>query len=234
MAKELKKDVKSDYWIYPSDLKKRHDKVMEQLDRVHEIEKLKREEKIRRERIRRELKATQDNEKIKDYGGRNNISADDYAEFKVLNSQLPESEKFSITPRSFSKALSYCRSHDLNNKDNISTLYQKAVEKFAQFSRIVDGYSIFVPQNVFDIEEQAQALHQCLITCDYPKQIIRNSCVLVFIRKKEKPIATVEILPDGKIKQFHLDQKLDNFYPSQELEDTFNKWYKDADLRICA
>ena len=234
MAKKLKKNLKSDYWIYPGNLKQRHDKVMGQLERIRELERMKREEKERTLRIRRELKAIQDNAKIKDYCERNNISADDYAQFKILNSQLPESEKFSITPRNFTKALDYCTSHDLNNKDNVATLYRQTVEKFQQYSRIVNGYSIFVPQNIFDIEEQAKSLHQCLITCNYPRQIIRKSCVLVFIRKENKPIATVEVKNDGTIGQFHLDQKLDNFLPSKELEDTFNKWYKDADLRICS
>lgn len=47
MAKRCGHNVKEDYWKYPSDIKKAHDKVMKELKRVLKLEKQAREERAR-------------------------------------------------------------------------------------------------------------------------------------------------------------------------------------------
>ena len=103
--------------------------------------------------------------------------------------------------------------------------YSKAIKKYLSSGKEIDGYSVYVPDDVLDINYQAEYLHQCLITADYIEKVIDKHCVLVFIRKNKKPVATVELLPRKKIGQFYaneLDRK--NCLPTEEVKEVFNKW----------
>lgn len=121
-----------------------------------------------------------------------------------------------------------CRKEALRKADQLQKKqgdYIKAVKKYLKSYKEIDGYSVYVPNNVLDINYQAEYLHQCLITCDYIEKVIQKHCVLVFIRKDEKPVATVELLPRKKIGQFYaneLDRK--NCLPTEEVREVFNKW----------
>lgn len=88
-----------------------------------------------------------------------------------------------------------------------------------------DGYSIFVPQDVLTIEKQAKDLHQCLVYAGYIDKVINKKCLLVFVQKDGKSIATAELYPDNKLGQFYADE-LDrkNCRPTQEVKKAFNKW----------
>lgn len=103
--------------------------------------------------------------------------------------------------------------------------YKKVVENLFKFKKVIDGYSVYVPENVEDIKLQADKLHQCLIQCDYVSQVIRKSCVLVFIRKNEEPIATVQLLSNDKIGQFYANElDRNNCLPTDEVRAVFDKW----------
>ena len=65
------------------------------------------------------------------------------------------------------------------------------------------GWCVYVPESVEDIVKQAEALKQCLVSADYIGKCIEGKCVLVFIRYRERPVATAEILPGGKLGQFY-------------------------------
>ena len=121
-----------------------------------------------------------------------------------------------------------CRKKALRDAEKLQKKqgdYIKAVKKYLKSYKEIDGYSVYVPDDVLDINYQAEYLHQCLITCDYIGKVIQKHCVLVFIRKNEKPVATVELLPRKKIGQFYaneLDRK--NCLPTEEVREVFNKW----------
>ena len=103
--------------------------------------------------------------------------------------------------------------------------YINVVKKFSRFSKKIDGYDIYVPQTVNDIKFQADKLHQCLVSADYISQVIDKNCVLVFIRKKGEPIATVQLFKDDRIGQFYTNElDRNNCLPDDNLRNVFNKW----------
>ena len=108
--------------------------------------------------------------------------------------------------------------------------FKKAVKKYLKHNAEVDGYRIYVPDDVLDVQKQAVELHQCLVSCDYIGKVIDKKCVLVFVRKDDVPIATAEILPDWSIGQFYANE-LDQFdcLPTDEVRGAVDKW-----LRMCA
>lgn len=113
--------------------------------------------------------------------------------------------------------------------------YKKVVENLFKFKTEIDGYSVYVPETVEDIKLQAEKLHQCLIQCDYVSQVIKKSCVLVFIRKDNEPIATVQLLNGDKIGQFYANElDRDNCLPTDEVREVFNKWleYKNKKKKV--
>ena len=94
-----------------------------------------------------------------------------------------------------------------------------------------EGYEIYIPKKIKDVQFQADNLHQCLISCDYVSRVINKGCVLVFIRKKGKPIATVEVKKNNVIGQFYLDEKdRNNCMPSDELRTIFSSWLKNKNI----
>ena len=66
-----------------------------------------------------------------------------------------------------------------------------------------NGWKVYVPETTEDIVRQAEALKQCLVSADYIGKCIDGKCVLVFVRYRERPVATAEILPGGKLGQFY-------------------------------
>lgn len=111
--------------------------------------------------------------------------------------------------------------------------YGKAVRKFVKFNGIVDGYHIFVPENIEEWDSQAKALHQCIITCDYVSHVIKKSCVLVFIRKDGKPVATAQVMRDGSVGQFYADEiDRKDCLPDERVRAAFEKWLGTARIKI--
>ena len=106
--------------------------------------------------------------------------------------------------------------------------YFKSVKKYLQKKLITrSGISVYIPETVEDIQTQSKALNQCLITSDYISRVIKKQCVLVFIRNGDIPLATAEILPDGKIGQFYgneLDRE--NCLPPRQARLAMNRWLK--------
>lgn len=66
-----------------------------------------------------------------------------------------------------------------------------------------NGWKVYIPETTEDIVRQAEALKQCLVSADYIGKCIDGKCVLVFVRYRERPVATAEILPGGKLGQFY-------------------------------
>lgn len=103
--------------------------------------------------------------------------------------------------------------------------YLNAIKKWLGSEQTIDGFTIYVPDDVLDIKFQAEYLNQCLISCDYISKVINKRCVLVFIRKGNKPIATAELLNGNKIGQFYANElDRNNCLPSSEVKAVMNKW----------
>lgn len=103
--------------------------------------------------------------------------------------------------------------------------YSEAVKKVLKNDYVINGYRVFVPATVEEIQRQALALHQCLIQCDYVSQVIDKKCVLVFVQKNGEPVATAQLLKGNKIGQFYADElDRNNCLPSKKVREVMNKW----------
>lgn len=113
--------------------------------------------------------------------------------------------------------------------------YADAVKKFVGKVLKDGNIDVFVPGEVKDIAEQATVLHQCLVSADYIGKVIDRDCLLVFIRKQGKPVATAELDRNGKVVQFYGDESVHDYdlmKPSAESEEALNKWIKEYRPRI--
>ena len=73
--------------------------------------------------------------------------------------------------------------------------------------------------------EQAEALHQCIVSCGYMGRVADGKCVIVFVRKGGVPVATAEILKGNRIGQFYADEHdRDDCLPSEEVRTALEKW----------
>lgn len=115
-------------------------------------------------------------------------------------------------------------------KHKLKYFYRQS-KKYSVFDSVINGYSVYIPKTIQDVRIQAKALNQCLIRCDYVKQMAEKKKLLVFIKKNDERIATVEVLPEKKIGQFYGDE-LDKakIYPSEEIRNIFNQWLKKAEI----
>lgn len=103
--------------------------------------------------------------------------------------------------------------------------YFKAVEKFLNLEGTYAGYKVYIPQTVEEISEHAKALNQCLVSCDYITRVINKRCLLVFIKKKDKSIATAELLEGNKLGQFYANElDRNNCRPTEKVKKAFNLW----------
>jgi len=102
--------------------------------------------------------------------------------------------------------------------------YRKAVRKYLEVSVSSNGYKVFIPSTLQQIERQAEELNQCLIYCDYIKRVIDKQCILVFLYKNGKPAATAEIKGRNSIGQFYTDERSDDCLPNDKMKAALNCW----------
>ena len=112
--------------------------------------------------------------------------------------------------------------------------YLKAIKKYMAWHGRFNGLDVYIPTRLDDFETHANALNQCLVYGDYIGKVARGKCVIVFLKDKDKPLATAELdLIDGKpvLGQFHGNQDLDDISPTpkaQKAMDLFMKKYVSA------
>lgn len=107
--------------------------------------------------------------------------------------------------------------------------YSKRVLPYLKFNLNIDGYHIYIPSELDDFIPQADALHQCIVYCDYQKKV-NNSYCLVFIRKGNKPVATAELKKNGSkviIGQFYAYEEKRNIKPSPKVAKALDVFIKD-------
>ena len=79
-----------------------------------------------------------------------------------------------------------------------------------------------MPTQITEYERQAKALEQCLVWNDYPGLVIEKKAIMVFLQKKGKPWATVELnRRSKKIIQFRGHE---NTMATPEQRKAFEKW----------
>ena len=87
----------------------------------------------------------------------------------------------------------------------------------------IANYKIYIPYTKKDIVEQAEFLHQCLITCHYIDQHAKNKLMLVFIKDSENhPVATASFR-NNKLDQFYANEwDRENCKPNEEMKKALN------------
>lgn len=98
------------------------------------------------------------------------------------------------------------------------------VKQLEQYNRTVNGYHIFITENMTEWNRQADVLHQCIVRCKYMNGIIDRKYVIVFIQKKNIPVATAQVYSDKKLGQLYADEKAENIYPSNSVKKMVLKW----------
>lgn len=109
--------------------------------------------------------------------------------------------------------------------------YLKAVMKpMVKYNATVNGYDIFIANDIETIQKQCDVLYQCLIRNGYINKVLMQEEILVFIWKDNKPIATAEIFYNGKLGQFYGDERGhsrgESCLPDADVQEAFNIWFK--------
>lgn len=108
------------------------------------------------------------------------------------------------------------------------TIMKKLSKEFCKATLHKSNMCVFVPDSVKSVRDHANKLHQCLISCDYIGKMAERRCVLAFITDNNgNPIATAEILPNGKLGQFYgneLGHDLESMKPSKKATEVLMTW----------
>lgn len=175
------------------------------------------------------------NYKLCNYLIKHNINNHEYNDYIIMCEKLNKDlkDEYWLYPKDFMERHNLVinqleaikKAEELKNEKGV-----KRVGKLLSHNNVeINNYYIYIPDSIVDIQNQADILHQCLITCDYPSKVAKKQSVLVFIKKEDKPIATAEIDYDKKLIQFYgdeIDRK--NCKPSEEVTNVFNQWLSNA------
>lgn len=115
----------------------------------------------------------------------------------------------------------------LEEQEKIS--FAERMQKYQCLNCEVDGYFIYIADNLEDWKLQAEKLHQCILKARYDKQVLDRKCLIVFIRKNNEPVATCQLYKDYSIGQFYANE-LDrqNCLPAEDVKTAMNIWIKQS------
>ncbi|MBR3073616.1 PcfJ domain-containing protein [Fibrobacter sp.] len=112
--------------------------------------------------------------------------------------------------------------------------YINAIKKVKGWSGIFNGLCVYVPTDIEDWKNQADALKQCLVKNDYIQKVIDKKSLVVFIKKKDKPIATAEFVgKEMKLTQFYGNEEKRNIKPPKSARIALDM-FTDKFIRKCA
>lgn len=119
------------------------------------------------------------------------------------------------------------------NRKVLQTKYQKRIKNLCFLNSSIDGFQIFIPEDVRDWDKQADVLHQCIVQAGYIEKVINKSCLIVFIQKDNVPVATCELFEGYKVGQFYADE-LDrkNCLPTEDVKKAMYKWIASAKEKV--
>lgn len=119
------------------------------------------------------------------------------------------------------------------NRKVLQNKYQQRIKKLCLLNSSIDGFQIFIPEDVRDWDKQAEVLHQCIVQAGYIEKVINKTCLIVFIQKDNVPVATCELFEGYKIGQFYADE-LDrkNCLPTEDVKKAMYKWIARAKEKV--
>lgn len=111
--------------------------------------------------------------------------------------------------------------------------FAERMQKYQCLNCDVNGYFIYIADNLEDWKLQAEKLHQCILEARYDKQVLDRRCLIVFIRKDNEPVATCQLYKDYSIGQFYANE-LDrqNCLPAEDVKTAMNIWIKQSKSRM--
>jgi hypothetical protein len=111
--------------------------------------------------------------------------------------------------------------------------FVERMQKYQCLNCEVNGYFIYIADNLEDWKLQAENLHQCILKARFDKQVLDRRCLIVFIRKDNEPIATCQLYKDYSIGQFYANE-LDrqNCLPTEDVKTAMNIWIKQSKSRM--
>lgn len=107
--------------------------------------------------------------------------------------------------------------------------FAERMQKYQCLNCDVNGYFIYIADNLEDWKLQAEKLHQCILKARFDKQVLDRRCLIVFIRKDNEPVATCQLYKDYSIGQFYANE-LDrqNCLPAEDVKNAMNIWIKQS------
>lgn len=116
---------------------------------------------------------------------------------------------------------------EMNNQLKGDYLHEVVVD-LMKFNAKVNGYDIFITDNLDIIQKQCDDLYQCLIRNNYVTKVLMQEEILVFIWKDGKPLATAEVFYNKQVGQFYGDERGHSnggsCKPTKDVETAFYKW----------
>ena len=111
------------------------------------------------------------------------------------------------------------RVKEKNSKYNLNRWKKISRKTYTQIGK----YKVYIPYKKEDIVNQAEILHQCLITMSYISRHARNELMLVFIKDSENnPVATASFR-NNKLDQFYANEwDRENCKPNEEMKKALN------------
>lgn len=155
---------------------------------------------------------------------------------------------FKLTDKKRKQVMSFIKSHitELTDETSLSdVLYimkngrrkeeiaTDGLKAYKPNYEVIDGFSIFIPNEFSLCERQANELHQCIIKSSYVSDMAKHKTLLIFITKDDgTPIATCQIDNKTKeIRQFYaneLDRR--NCLPTKPMRVAMDKYINKLDL----
>ena len=100
--------------------------------------------------------------------------------------------------------------------------YRQIAEELSWINREDNGYYIIVPKTIAEFKYEGQVQHNCVYTCQYYKNVIEKSSIIIFLRKeKDIPFVTIEI----SYKTFKIRQALGKY--NKEISSELYKYIED-------
>lgn len=123
------------------------------------------------------------------------------------------------------------------SKNNIWVkMFENISKKIGKNSlKIVNGYTMYIPNDWEDMNNHAKALSQCLVNNGYFKKMARQKSCLIFIKKDNISIGTVEIDFNKKILQQYGDEKnhsdINSCFLNDEVQEAVNIYLKKLKIK---
>lgn len=145
-------------------------------------------------------------------------------------------DKYWYAPKDFEKMNERLKTLAEERKElelvNLSKKMKKQLYKFKINPKAYNDYVIYISTDMKEWKTQAEALHQCIITCKYYDKVIEGKSLVFFIKKNNEPYGTFEIDYKKKILQaYGNEQDRKNCTIPNEIMKYVNDYVKGLNLQ---